>query len=44
MSISVFFVGQDYERISYAYIDTEMRNRASHVKGNWQKFRYYLNF
>ena len=35
MPISVFSVGQDYARISYAYIDTQMMHGASHIKGNW---------
>lgn len=35
MPLSTYTVGQDYERISYAYIDTQMMHGASHVKGNW---------
>ncbi|MBO3444969.1 hypothetical protein [Clostridium sp. CCUG 7971] len=35
MSIYQYSVGQDYERISYAYVDTQMKHGASHIVGNW---------
>lgn len=35
MSIYQLSSWQDYDQVSYAYIDTQMKHGDSHVKGNW---------
>lgn len=35
MSIREKSTGQDYDWISYAYVDTQIKHGDSHIKGNW---------